>query len=352
MTTTTFARATISRLRIAGVLALAILAGSAAIAGPALAAKKKSGPRAPRATTGGVGHVRGASAVLQGTVNPQGLATTYYFKYGPTIAYGQQTPVVSVGMGTSTVKVGQNVAKFPIGSHYRIVATNSAGTREGRDRIYAASKGRLKFAMASTKAEAPVPYGGTFLLRGTLSGAGGPLHSITAQASPFPFLTAFGDVGTSLLTNAAGSFAIPIKGLTKSTQLRVRTNDPRPLLGPVVTARVAVRVTLRVRTSSRRGLVRLYGTVTPAEVGARVLFQLEKAVRPHGKKEKESRFATQGNGVVKRGTRTVSRFSQVLMIHKGGAYRAYVVLHTGPLVSGASPSLTLHGAPASGRKGK
>jgi hypothetical protein len=361
VTTTTFARARSSRSRLAGVLApLAILACSlgavlaCSLGGPAAlaVAAKSSSPTAPRAATGGIGHVRGTSAVLQGTVNPHGLDTTYYFKYGPTAAYGQQTPAASVGKGTSTVKVGQTVAVFPVGYHYRIVATNSAGTREGRDRIYTASKGRLKFAMASTKEAPPVLYGGTFLLRGTLSGSGGALHSITAQASPYPFLTAFGDIGTALLTNAAGAFAIPIKGLTKSTQLRVRTNDPRPLLSPIVTARVAVRVTLKVRTSSRGGLVRLYGTVTPAEVGARVLFQVEKAVRPHGKKEKESRFASQGSSVVKRATRTFSRFSQVLTIRKGGHYRAYVVLHTGPLVSGASPSLTLHGAPATKRKGR
>ncbi|HEX8714650.1 MAG TPA: hypothetical protein VF706_03695, partial [Solirubrobacteraceae bacterium] len=126
--------------------------------------------------------------------------------------------------------------------------------------------------------------------------------------------------------------------------------DARPLLGPIVTARVAVRVTLRVRTSSRKGLVRLYGTVTPAKVGATVLFQLEKAVRPHGKSEKETRFATQGSSLVRRGTRTTARFSQVLTIHKGGHYRAYVVLRSGALVSGASPTVTLHAAPTSGKR--
>jgi hypothetical protein len=315
-------------------LAIALFAVSA------LAAETTS---APRAATGTVGHVRGTSAVLQGSVNPNGLDTTYFFQYGPTVAYGHQTPTASVGKGTTSVKVGQTVVGFIAGYHYRIVATNSKGTKVGRDRIYSTTSRRLKFAIESTKQLAPTPYGGTFVLRGTLTG--GPLHLISAQSSPFPYLTAFTDVGTSLLTNAAGAFAIPIPNLKQSTQLRVRTADARPLFSAIVSARVAVRVTLKVRSSARKGLYRLYGTVTPAKVGATVLFQVQKATRPHGQDELETRFATQGKTVVKRATRTFSRFSQVLTIKRSGRYRAYVVLHSGALVSGASPSVTLHAAP-------
>jgi hypothetical protein len=335
MTRTSFAgRAGFAATALLTVLAIALFAVSA------LAAETTS---APRAATGTVGHVRGTSAVLQGSVNPNGLDTTYFFQYGPTVAYGHQTPTASVGKGTTSVKVGQTVVGFIAGYHYRIVATNSKGTKVGRDRIYSTTSRRLKFAMESTKQLAPTPYGGTFVLRGTLTG--GPLHPISAQSSPFPYLTPFTDVGTSLLTNAAGAFAIPIPNLKQSTQLRVRTADPRPLFSAIVSARVAVRVTLKVRSSARKGLYRLYGTVTPAKVGATVLFQVQKATRPHGKDELETRYATQGKALVKRATRTFSRFSQIVTIKRSGRYRAYVVLHSGALVSGASPSVTLHAAP-------
>jgi hypothetical protein len=331
MTRTSFARR--------ATLAATALITTLAIVPFAVPAQATETTSAPRTATGTVGHVRGTSAVLQGTVNPDGLETTYFFQYGPTLAYGHQTPVASVGKGTTNVKVSQTVASFIAGYHYRIVATNSKGTKFGRDRTYSATSGRLKFAMESSKQLVPTPYGGTFVLRGTLTG--GPVHSIAAQSSPFPYLTAFTDVGTPLLTNAAGAFAIPIPNLKQSTQLRVRTNDPRPLFSAIVNARVAVRVTLRVRSSARKGLYRLYGTVTPAKVGATVLFQVQKATRPHGKDELETRFATAGKTVVKRATRTFSRFSQVLTIKRGGAYRAFVLLHSGALVSGASPSVTL-----------
>jgi len=324
------------RARLAATALITALA-TAPFAVSALAAETTS---APRAATGTVGHVRGTSAVLQGSVNPGGLETTYFFQYGPTVAYGHQTPVTSVGKGTTNVKVGQTVLGFIAGYHYRIVATNSKGTKPGRDRTYSATSGRLKFAIESNRQLAPTPYGGTFVLRGTLTG--GPLRSITAQSSPFPYLTAFTDVGTPLLTNAAGAFAISIPNLKQSTQLRVRTNEARPLFSAIVNARVAVRVTLKVRSSARKGLYRLYGTVTPAKVGATVLFQVQKATRPHGKSELETRFASVGKTVVKRATRTFSRFSQVLTIKRGGAYRAYVELRSGALVSGASPTVTLH----------
>jgi hypothetical protein len=300
----------------------------------------------PAVSTGGVSHVRGTSGLLQGTVNPHGLETTYFFQYGPTIAYGSQTPAANAGKGIVPLRVGQTVNLLLTGYHYRLVATNGAGTKFGRDRLFSASSStHLKFTMASTKEQPATPYGGTFVLRGTLAGVGSALHPIVVQSSPFPFLTPFTNLGAPLITNAAGAFAFPASGLKQSTQFRVMTRDARPVIGSIVTARVSVKVTLKVRSAGRKGLVRLYGTVTPAKVGATVLFQVQKAVRPYGKSESEVRWATQSSTVVKRGTRTVSRFSSVVKVKRGGRYRAYVRLRSGGLVSGWSPSVILHAAP-------
>jgi hypothetical protein len=323
----------------------ATVSASLALLPLAQSAPAASRTSAPTVATGRVNDVRGTSAALLGTVNPHGLPTTYVFQYGPSITYGSQTPSISVGAGQSPVRVSQTVANLPLGSHYRIVAANSAGTRAGRDQSYTTVKRKLKFAMEDTKQLAPTPYGGTFVLQGTLTGIGGALQAISVQSSAYPYLTAFVDVGSSLTTNAAGAFSIPVKGLTKSTQLRVRTSSSRPLTSPIVTAQVAPRITLHVRTSSHVGLVRLYGTVTPAEVGMKVLFQVEEPSRPRGNSEREVRYAAQAFTTVKRATRSFSRFSQVVTVRKAGRYRAYVVLRTGALVSGASSSVTLRADP-------
>src|SRR5271156_2540234 len=84
--------------RWAATLAAAVIA-ALAIAAPASAASK------PSADTGGSKLVTYGSATLAGSINPQGSATSYYFQYGPTKAYGGQSAIASAGTGTKSVSV-------------------------------------------------------------------------------------------------------------------------------------------------------------------------------------------------------------------------------------------------------
>jgi hypothetical protein len=343
-----------SRLEIGrrGALGVSILA-SAVLALP-LASQAATGtpkPGPPHASTGGVGQVRGTSAQLEGTVNPKGAATTYFFQYGPTIAYGRQTASATLPAGELTVKVGLPVSGFLPGYHYRLVASNGIGKPSlGRDRTFATRATRLAFVL--TKPTEPVVLGSAVTVTGTLSGVGGANQRVVLQASPYPYLDAFSNISGPVLTNSAGRFSFRIASLSQSTQFRVSTLEPRPLFSSVLTEHVAVRVTFKVRSSGRRGFVRLYGTVTPAEVGARVQFQLQQPARPGTRSEKAEertvRFTTQAGSVVKRGTRSISRFSSVVAIRHGGRYRAFVIpTHQGALVSGSSSLVLIHSAPAS-----
>ena len=82
------------------------------------------------------------SVVMRGTVNPQGSATTYQFQYGLTTAYGSSAPVPqgSAGSGGAASDVSQLVSGLVAGQtyHYRLVATNSFGTRIGGDQLVTA----------------------------------------------------------------------------------------------------------------------------------------------------------------------------------------------------------------------
>ncbi|MBI3193744.1 MAG: hypothetical protein HYZ34_04645, partial [Ignavibacteriae bacterium] len=78
------------------------------------------------------------SAVLNGTVNPQGKSTNARFQWGLTSSYGNLTTSVNVGSGTTN-----NVLSTPITSlipntqyHFRITATNTDGTSNGIDRVF------------------------------------------------------------------------------------------------------------------------------------------------------------------------------------------------------------------------
>jgi hypothetical protein len=306
----------------------------------------KVGP--PTVATGDASHVQATSATLLGAVNPRGAATSYHFEYGPTTAYGKQTTPASLPAGTVRVKVGQAATGLLPGYHYRLVASNEKGLKPGKDKTFAGSKVR-KAKFKITKPTIATAYGGALNLTGLLSGTGNGARKIVLQESPYPYLAPFATIGAPIATDSAGAFTFHVSRLLTSTQYRVSTLDPRPLYSSLVTVSAALRVTLKVRTSSHKGLVRLYGTVTPASVGARVTFQLRKAVRPGNTEktsERTSKFATRFSTTTKRATKTVSRFSAIVKVQQGGSYRAEVTpAKKGAFAAGDSATVLLHSAP-------
>jgi hypothetical protein len=107
---------------------------------------------APTVTTGAASNVAGSSATLNGTVNPKGCSTTVRFQYGTTTSYGSTT-----GNQTKTGNTTQNVAPNISGLtasttyHFRIVATNSAGTRYGSDRTFTTTEPPVVTTNAATQ---------------------------------------------------------------------------------------------------------------------------------------------------------------------------------------------------------
>lgn len=67
---------------------------------------------------------------------PGGLATTYWFEYGGTTAYGQTTPVQNLPAGAAPTPVSTAVSGLTLVSyHYRLVAQNSLGISRGVDQF-------------------------------------------------------------------------------------------------------------------------------------------------------------------------------------------------------------------------
>jgi hypothetical protein len=88
-------------------------------------------------TTNAATNVASSSATLNGTVNPNGLTTSVHFQYGTTTNYGSTTPSHSYG-GNMTQSISANISGLSASTtyHFRIVATNGAGTRYGADRTF------------------------------------------------------------------------------------------------------------------------------------------------------------------------------------------------------------------------
>lgn len=309
-----------------------------------------SGKGRPIVVTGDVREARGTSAELDGTVDPHGLPTTYYFLYGPSEAYGFQTPPETLEAKETPEKVGQVVANFPAGDHYRLVASNAAGAREGHDKRYGIVP-TLRFDLPKTLAQ--LPYGAAMTLDASVQGTGNANVTVTLQESPYPYLEAFEDVAAPTVTGPNGEFSFRVPDLRSSGKFRVVAKEPRPIYSSILTQQVTPSVVLKVHKTSVPGLDRLYGTISPAETGARVLLQLNAPARPGNSErtsERTSHFATQFSTIARRGTKHMSRFSVVVKVTRAGTYRAWVDLHRGPLVAAGSSSVTLVAAAGKRRR--
>jgi len=81
------------------------------------------------------------SAELTGTINTRGGQTTYHFEYGLTTNYGSNAPAgpeAIAGNLRTTRTVTRTIKSLQPGTtyHYRLVATNPAGTAAGADRTF------------------------------------------------------------------------------------------------------------------------------------------------------------------------------------------------------------------------
>jgi hypothetical protein len=92
----------------------------------------------PGATTKAASSVNQLDAVLNGSVNPKGENTSYYFEYGPTTSYGSSTASTSAGWGEEATEVQQEIAglEYGVTYHFRIAATSWVGTANGEDKTF------------------------------------------------------------------------------------------------------------------------------------------------------------------------------------------------------------------------
>jgi hypothetical protein len=307
-----------------------LAAGVASIAVLALPAAAHAAGQ-PKVTSGSAKEIGYASAVLGGSVNPNGANTSYYFQYGPTKAYGLQTSIADAGNGTSASGVRLAISGLqPITVyHYRLVAVNASGVSTGADNAFKTTAVPLSLAILASPN--PVPFGGSVTVQGTLSGTSNANRAVVLQANPFPFTTGFQSIGNPELTSSTGSFIFTVPSLEQITQFRVFTTTNTPVVSPVATENVAVRVSSHVARTKRAGFARIYGTVTPAVIGAQVGIL---------------RIA-QGHGILAGGTNVKARnsisgqFSRIVRVRKG-AYRVLVKVVPGGVVSAYGTPLLIH----------
>jgi hypothetical protein len=164
---------------------------------------------APTVTTKTASSVKDTTATLNGSVDPNGQATTYYLEYGTSTSYGVKTPAVSAGSGTSAKSVSAAVTGLTGGAtyHFRLVATNASGTTSGADLTFLTSGQPISHTGTSTSVT------GT---SATLTGTVDPNGHATSWHFEYGTSTAYG-ANTSAQnagSNAgARAISVPIVGL-------------------------------------------------------------------------------------------------------------------------------------------
>jgi hypothetical protein len=310
-------------LALLGYAALARPAGSRAVTAPA--------PKPPGVYTGGFTTPNTSSVTLKGSVNPHGLATVYAFQFGTTPGYGAQTAPASASDGTTSLNVSQTIGGLPPGTtyHYRLIATNEAGTTDGKDAVFTTKEPPASFKLTNPGS---VVFGSPFTLSGAMAGAGSANRPLALEANPFPYLSGFKSAGMTTTTDATGHFTFRLNAPLLNSQYRVITATAPIVQSTPLIVRVAVRVSLHVHTSARAGFVRMSGVIEPAVGGAVVEFQLMR---------RGMRLRTVASARARHAGANASRFSRVVRIRHGGLYRAFVLAPNGRQAPGHSRSLLI-----------
>lgn len=175
----------------------ATLLGAATVA---IAAATAWAGASPTVSTGAATSIKDSSAVLTGTVNPQGSSTTYYFQYGLTATYSVTTRARSAGHGTRSVPASSSIAGLTPGTkyHYRLVATSKFGTSTGADRTFTTAGHPPAAAVTGP----PTAVGKTTV---TLTGTVNPNGEATAWTFQYGPTTAYGQQATGGFLGASSS---------------------------------------------------------------------------------------------------------------------------------------------------
>jgi hypothetical protein len=224
----------------------------------------------PTVTTNAASSIQSGSATLNGIVNPNGSATTGYFNWGLTTAYGNSTSAQSMGSGSAGVPFSAAVSGLSpnITYHFQAVGNNAGGTVLGSDVSFTTPLA----VTAPTVTTSPAT--GVQSTSATLNGTVNPNNASTTCYFQWGLTTAYGN--TTSVQNAGSGSSIfnatqPISGLSSNTTYHYRlvaTNSAGMTNGSDVAFTTALpitppTVTTNAASSIQSGSATLNGIVNP-----------------------------------------------------------------------------------------
>jgi hypothetical protein len=307
----------------------AVAIAGALLCAPATAAAAEK----PVVTTGGATLIEPTTATLNGFVTPKGANTTYYFQYGTSSLYGAVTPAAVVNAGSGRVKVSAPISALaPVTTyHYRLVAQNSVGVARGSHRTFKTKPQPLGFSFAATPN--PVAAGGATTLSGVLTGTNGDDRRIQVKSNPWPYTQGFLPYGNQIITNADGSFSLPVLSVGVNTQFTVEMVARPEVISAPLTVGATLDVTRKVKVTrgDRRGKLRFRGRISPAVDGEQVLIQKLRL--------KDGVWLTVAETFARNNGDSSSRYRKTIRQKHGGRYRVLVNVDEGTYSPSSSRSI-------------
>ncbi len=208
-------------------------------------------PSPPKATTSGAEALSRTGATVTGTLTPGGADATYFFEYGTSTSYGLKTPstVVPASDAPTTVKRTLSGLTVETTYHYRLVATNAAGTSRGADRTLKTTANPKKPSVSTQPAINAAAQSATFTARINPQGQETTYYFQYGLSTKFGLKSAVQSAGAgtstvsvatnvgALTANAKYYFRVIAKNATGTTTGSTRNfTTPRGLTGVNATA--------------------------------------------------------------------------------------------------------------------
>jgi hypothetical protein len=214
-------------------------------------------------------------ATLHGRANPAGHATDAWFQYGLTKNYGSRTPNQNAGT-TGEIPIAANIGGLTSNKtyHFRIVAENKDGRRNGADRTFKTSKPTTTPVFTPN----PVPFGKPVAVSGQIVGTGANGADVSLFGHAFPYTDPFTQYGNTVVADKNGNYLFILASALSNTIFQVRGKTSPGFTSTDQQLHVASTISLHTPTRVKpRGRVHFWGIVQPAQDGIVVEIQkLEK----------------------------------------------------------------------------
>ena len=167
-------------------------------------------PIAPKVSDEGTSVIGAFSATLKAKVNPKGSSTTVYFQYGTTSSYGTNTSTQTVAAGTTSVEVTAAISGLQTTTkyHFRAVAVNGGGTKNGADTTFTTAKAPI---LGSTTSASVGASGGEVLGTVTPNGVKTTAYFQYGTSLSYGLTTTMQDLGS-------GKSAVAVDGIFPNLQ--------------------------------------------------------------------------------------------------------------------------------------